>query len=343
MKFPFAAPAEWRALTNAAVIGSCVGLGLGAAYMAGGMARAVNDHARSERLAAAAAEGFSESTLKRDAAAMDPGVIRVAARHDPFTVAGGAQRDRQAATFSAKLDTASEAGRLLLRATTSPFQAGALDTSRELECLTQAVYFEARGETPAGQAAVAQVVLNRVKHPAFPKSVCGVVFQGAAKRRGCQFSFACDGSMRQGREAAAWRRAQKVASRALAGLNGAEVGNATHFHTIQVAPNWGASLQRVSQVGMHVFYKFRRGGQRTYVADSRLVKAEPAVLTSLPASEATPVPADLRLTPALVTEPPVPAPAPEAATDAASAAKPAAEVTPVNQPHPPKVAAVTTS
>ena len=109
----------------------------------------------------------------------------------------------------------------------STFQlSGALDQSRELECLTQAVYFEARGETPAGQAAVAQVVLNRVRHPAFPKSVCAVVFQGAG-RHGCQFSFACDGSTQRGREAGAWRRAQTIASRALDGFVMAEVGRAS--------------------------------------------------------------------------------------------------------------------
>ena len=80
-------------------------------------------------------------------------------------------------------------------------------SASELDCLTQAVYFEARGETPRGQAAVAQVVMNRVNHPAFPKTVCGVVYQGAARSTGCQFSFACDGSMRRGREAAAGARA----------------------------------------------------------------------------------------------------------------------------------------
>jgi spore germination cell wall hydrolase CwlJ-like protein len=326
LKFHFAAPADWRALTNAAVVGSCVGLGLGAAYLAGGMARAVNDHARSERLAQAAADGFSEVTLQRDAAAMDPGVIRVAARHDRLS--------------GADIRAATEASRALLRATTlSPLQtAGALDSSRELECLTQAVYFEARGETPTGQAAVAQVVLNRVKHPAFPNSVCAVVFQGAAKRRGCQFSFACDGSMRAGREAAAWRRAQKVASRALGGFRVASVGAATHFHTVQVSPNWGASLQRVSQVGLHVFYKFGRPGQRTQLAAVQ-PKAEPAVLIGLPTAQGE-ASTELRLTPALATQP-VSAPAP-AATDAASAASEAAAVT-VSQAPAAKAAVVAAS
>jgi hypothetical protein len=100
------------------------------------------------------------------------------------------------------------------------------------------------------------VVLNRVRHPAFPKSVCGVVFQGAYHRTGCQFSFACDGSMNRNRERGAWGRAQKIASRALAGAVMSEVGSATHFHTTGVAPGWGPRLLRVAQVGMHVFYRF---------------------------------------------------------------------------------------
>ena len=259
------AHADWRAPTCAALIGSGIGLALGAAYMTGGMARTANEHARNSRIAEAAADGFSESVLQRETAAMDPGVVRIASRHDPLSVSGSAQRDRQSALLASRLERAPSAEQIALRGpinalpVAAPFRlAGALETSRELECLTQAVYFEARGETPAGQAAVAQVVLNRVRHPAFPKSVCGVVFQGAGKRVGCQFSFACDGSMRRGRETAAWKRAQKVASRALSGAVVASVGNATHFHTTNVAPNWGPRLIRTAEVGMHVFYRLGR-------------------------------------------------------------------------------------
>lgn len=257
------ARADWRAPTCAALIGSGIGLALGAAYMTGGMARTATEEARNSRIAEAAAGGFSESTLQRETATMDAGVVRIASRHDPLNAGGAAQRDRQNALLAARLQRGPEiALRGPITATlpvAAPFQlAGALETSRELECMTQAVYFEARGETPAGQAAVAQVVLNRVRHPAFPKSVCGVVFQGAGKRVGCQFSFACDGSMRRGRESAAWNRAKKVASRALSGAVVASVGNATHFHTTNVAPNWGPRLIRTAEVGMHVFYRLGR-------------------------------------------------------------------------------------
>jgi spore germination cell wall hydrolase CwlJ-like protein len=275
------ARADWRALTSAALIGSGVGVGLGAAYLAGGMARAATDHQRAERLAQAAEGGFSEAALLREAADMDPGALRVARRHDPFTVAGSAERDRQTAILASRLEQHAQlsAQAVNLRGAfnvsypraASPFQlAGAIDSSRELDCLTQAVYFEARGEGAAGQAAVAQVVLNRVRHPAFPKSVCAVVFQGAAHRTGCQFSFACDGSLHRNREGAAWGQAQQIAARALSGFVMAGVGDATHFHAATVAPTWGPRLLRVAQVGMHVFYRFGRGaGQSVYVADSR--------------------------------------------------------------------------
>jgi hypothetical protein len=132
----------------------------------------------------------------------------------------------------------------------------------ELNCLTQAVYFEARGETQKGQAAVAEVIVNRVKHPAFPKTVCGVVYQGAATGRGCQFSFACDGAVERVSEDRAWDRAQRIAAQVLSGVVLADIGGATHFHTAGVSPAWGDHMRLVTRVGMHIFYRFGapRGG-----------------------------------------------------------------------------------
>jgi hypothetical protein len=144
---------------------------------------------------------------------------------------------------------------------------------RDLDCLAQAVYFEARGESPAGQAAVAQVVLNRVRKAGFPKSVCGVVFQGSARGVGCQFSFACDGSMNRGRETGAWSDARRIAARALAGAVMTAVGDATHFHTIHVTPGWSDDLRRVTQVGLHVFYRIGQPAPRTVLAQTA---SEPA-------------------------------------------------------------------
>jgi hypothetical protein len=102
--------------------------------------------------------------------------------------------------------------------------------------------------------AVAQVVLNRVRHPAFPKSICGVIYQGAGKGRGCQFSFACDGSMRKRKDVALWERSREVAARALNGETMPAVGAATFFHATRLSPNW-RGLTRVATVGRHVFYR----------------------------------------------------------------------------------------
>jgi spore germination cell wall hydrolase CwlJ-like protein len=145
-------------------------------------------------------------------------------------------------------------------------------SARELDCLTAAVYYEARGESAAGQAAVAQVVLNRVSHPLFPKSVCGVVYQGA-HGRGCQFSFACNGAMHARHEPAAWARARAVAERAMSGYVMTDVGRATHFHVTRLGAVWGGSMMKIARVGGHDFYTFsgRRGAGRAHGAE----QAEP--------------------------------------------------------------------
>jgi hypothetical protein len=135
------------------------------------------------------------------------------------------------------------------------FLAGtAQDHSRALQCLTTAIYYEAASEPDAGQRAVAQVVLNRVAHPIWPNSVCGVVFQGS-ERPGCQFSFACDGSMARAPVRMWWDRARRVAERALAGEVYAPVGLATYYHTGAVNPVWAARQTFVGAIGAHLFYR----------------------------------------------------------------------------------------
>ena len=131
------------------------------------------------------------------------------------------------------------------------------DAARATDCLTAAVYYEARSEPLDGQRAVAQVVLNRVRDRAFPHSVCGVVYQGSARRTGCQFSFTCDGSMAYRRDPAAWQRARAVAEAALAGDVYAPVGGATFYHTSAILPWWASSLARIGSVGAHIFYRWR--------------------------------------------------------------------------------------
>jgi len=130
-----------------------------------------------------------------------------------------------------------------------------LDHRRALLCLTQAVYYEAGFEPLEGRRAVAQVVLNRMRHPAFPKSVCGVVYQGA-RSPVCQFSFVCDGSLYRAPAADAWRDARAVAAAALLGYVETEVGSATHYHADYVAPRWAPMLTKITQLGAHIFYRW---------------------------------------------------------------------------------------
>lgn len=130
-----------------------------------------------------------------------------------------------------------------------------LDRWRAQQCLTAAIYYEAAREPDEGQRAVAQVVLNRVAHAAFPKTVCGVVYQGS-ERPGCQFSFACDGSLAHRPMAQWWERARRVAESALAGNVYAPVGLATHYHTSAVHPAWADSMSFLGTIGAHRFYRW---------------------------------------------------------------------------------------
>ncbi|URW76045.1 cell wall hydrolase [Sphingomonas donggukensis] len=131
-----------------------------------------------------------------------------------------------------------------------------LDKARALQCLTTAIYYEAASEPDDGQAAVAQVILNRARHPTFPGTVCGVVYQGS-ERRGCQFSFACDGALARLPMRSAWLRAQRAAARALAGYVFAPVGMATHYHTYAVTPAWNRSLVMTGVFGAHFFHRWK--------------------------------------------------------------------------------------
>jgi spore germination cell wall hydrolase CwlJ-like protein len=136
-------------------------------------------------------------------------------------------------------------------------RASATDRGRALQCLTAAIYYEAASEPDAGQQAVAQVILNRVRHPAFPNTVCGVIYQGSERTTGCQFSYACDGSMARIPAKAAWNRALGVAARALAGAVYAPAGMATHYHTYAVTPSWNRSLVMTAAVGAHFFHRWK--------------------------------------------------------------------------------------
>lgn len=131
---------------------------------------------------------------------------------------------------------------------------------REQRCLAEAVYFEARSEPADGQAAVAQVVLNRVKSGLYPASVCGVVYQNRHRYMGCQFSFACEGKALRITDAAAWRSAATIASAVIEGKTYlSEVGEATHYHADYVKPGWSRRLTKTDSIGRHIFYRLKPG------------------------------------------------------------------------------------
>ena len=131
---------------------------------------------------------------------------------------------------------------------------------REQRCLAEAVYFEARGESEEGQAAVAQVVLNRAKSGLYPASICGVVYQNRHRYMGCQFSFACEGRSLRVADGASWQTASRVARAVVEGRTYlAEVGGATHYHADYVRPSWSRRLTRMDAIGRHIFYKLKPG------------------------------------------------------------------------------------
>jgi len=231
---------------------------------------------RAERVARLTHGDLTAKGLAAITSRMDAAQLAIAMRHDPnerraelygltpgwesLTLAGKPSLDFGASGLEAqKLNAATPAATALLHSA-SPFlfrPASAEDRRRALRCLTQAVYYEAALEPTAGQEGVAQVVLNRVRDPNYPNSVCGVVFQGAERTTGCQFSFTCDGSLGQAPVAWAWTRARLVAERALAGQVSAAVGTATHYHADYVHPWWAPTLNKLTQIGAHIFYRWK--------------------------------------------------------------------------------------
>jgi spore germination cell wall hydrolase CwlJ-like protein len=149
------------------------------------------------------------------------------------------------------------------RPITQPDYASLIDTdraAREQRCLAEAIYFEARSEPEAGQAAVAQVVLNRVNSGLYPSSVCGVVYQNRNRHLACQFSFACEGRSLRITEPDSWRQAVRVARQVTDGTTYlADIGDATHYHANYVRPFWAKRLKRMDRIGHHIFYKLRPG------------------------------------------------------------------------------------
>ena len=227
---------------------------------------------RLHTLLEAGAGGVSDAQLTALMADAGPGAVHIAAEHDadaPLSALGRPIGWKRLEVTSPprlwlgklSMQEAQAVNGAIADAQTAnppadPFvlRAGTAEKAAALQCMTAAIYYEAALEPREGQEAVAQVVLNRMRHPGYPKSVCGVVFQGS-DRPGCQFSFACDGSMARPPVSWAWRNAHDVAEQALDGFVMKRVGTATHYHTTWVVAAWTPTLLKVAQIGAHLFFR----------------------------------------------------------------------------------------
>ncbi|MBO9709679.1 MAG: cell wall hydrolase [Caulobacter sp.] len=254
---------------------------------------------------------LSDAGLARFTADMDPAMLALARRHDPRPhkdfwgrVRGWEVVDVRVVPRLGDRDPDFEEARLINSYKPSapldieparPFMLSgpASERTKALRCMTQAVYYEAGFEPVAGQQAVAQAVLNRVRHPGYPKSICGVIYEGASRSTGCQFSFTCDGSLQRAISPAVWANAEIVARRALAGFVMKDVGTATHYHADYVYPYWAPTLVKLRTVGTHVFYRwtglagrlaaFRgRYSANETVSEDILMGADPRTLEAAP-------------------------------------------------------------
>jgi len=236
----------WTALKRAAAALPAAGAVLGVAMAAGSTVRPDVDRT-AEAVARATGGDLSVDGMNAIQRRLTASQLALAQRHDPALLQQAFVRNGGAVIAPDGLRPARP----------FVFRGSADDRRRALRCLTQAVYFEAALEPDAGQAAVAQVVLNRVRDPNYADTVCGVVFEGAERVTGCQFSFTCDGSLSQAPVAWAWERARKVAEKALSGEVAGEVGTATHYHADYVDPWWAPTVARVTKIGAHVFYRWK--------------------------------------------------------------------------------------
>ncbi|QSF55367.1 cell wall hydrolase [Brevundimonas fontaquae] len=264
----------WKALRRSAAALPAAGAVLGVAMAAGSSVRPDMDRT-AEAVSRITGGDLGAGGLAAIKGRLTPSQLALAMRHDPnllqpvlygltpgwesLTLAGkpGLEPGKsglEAQRLNAAMAPASGA---LRPALPFVFKGSAQDRRRALRCLTQAVYYEAALEPENGQAGVAQVVLNRVRDPNYANTVCGVVFEGAERVTGCQFSFTCDGSLGQAPVGWAWERARKAAERALNGAVAQEVGTATHYHADYVHPWWAPTVAKVTQIGAHIFYRWK--------------------------------------------------------------------------------------
>lgn len=274
-----------RALMAASSVGLLIGAAFGAVWLGGTLAHEASLREQADQIQKLSHQDGQTDLADLDAAndgALNSAAMSIASRFSRFNDQG-ADNALQAQNMNALRTSSYVRGEkvqaLQLRATLMDDTANATvsdhpvavraassfkfakSNQNDLDCLNQAVYYEARGEGQDGMRAVAQVIVNRVRNPGYPKSVCAVVYQGAAQGA-CQFSFACNDSMTAPIERGAWRRARDIARSALNGYVMRDVGTATSFHTVSVHPGWSATMQRVATIGSHIFYQFRGHGAR---------------------------------------------------------------------------------
>jgi spore germination cell wall hydrolase CwlJ-like protein len=259
---------EWRAATAAAASVAAIlvlTVGLSAARSS-----PIGSDEGARRVAASTRGDLREAALEALVARMDPAAATLAKRFDPedftpVTPLGGVPagdhamlqlqeaQDAQARANNAAIPFALDvhpAAPFVLKARSD------VEHERAVHCLTNAIYYEAALEPLEGQRAVAQVVLNRVRDINFPKSICGVVYEGWEKLTGCQFSFTCDGALVREPLAVIWKQNRKVAEAALNGYVMGQIGMSTHYHADYVSPYWAPRLVKVSQIGAHIFYRW---------------------------------------------------------------------------------------
>lgn len=161
----------------------------------------------------------------------------------------------------------------------------------QTQCLAKAIYYEARSERTAGQLGVAEVIMNRVGDHRYPNTICDVVYQGATRTTGCQFTFTCDGATDKAPRGKLWDKAQTIASHVVMGLNEEKTGGATHYHATYVNPVWNSGLVRTERIGLHIFYRFPRGQEWATASarqSSRLAKREAGLQALMPISAVEP-------------------------------------------------------
>lgn len=161
----------------------------------------------------------------------------------------------------------------------------AMNHERARACLATAIAYEAGFEPRDGQEAVAEVILNRVRNPAFPKTVCDVVYQGSQRRTGCQFTFTCDGSLSRHLPDRVMLNARAVAESVLSGTVSSQVAGATHYHANYVSPYWAPSLIRLRQIGAHIFYRAPGSLDVTNSRAFSFLRDEPEIGQNMPARQ----------------------------------------------------------